>query len=137
MTLATVTGTSWIDEGCAVGEGRYYGVRAIAAQAQYNSQVSEPAFVRATCAAPKVTGIHSADGKPAGYWDKVEGAVSYKVYRSTKKSSGYKEIAELANADAFFIDDSAKKGKTYYYKVVAVGEGFESAQSGYVKIKSK
>ena len=34
-------------------------------------------------------------------------------------------------------DLTAVKGKTYYYKVVAVGDNCQSAMSSYVKVKSK
>ena len=135
VTLSTVTGTSWTDAECAVGEGRYYGVRAIAAEEAYNSEVSEPVFGRGTCATPKPTGKVGDNKKPVISWGEVEGAVKYVVYRSTSKSKGYKAIGE---AEALTYEDlTAKKGKTYYYKVVAVGENCESAQSGYVKVKSK
>ena len=57
------------------------------------------------------------------------------MYRSTNKSKGYKVIGET---EALTYEDlTATKSKTYYYKVVAVGDGFQSAQSNYVKVKSK
>lgn len=45
-------------------------------------------------------------------------ASSFKVYRSTKKSSGYKLIKETA--DIYYVDKSAKSGAAYYYKVKPV-----------------
>jgi fibronectin type 3 domain-containing protein len=138
VVLGEVTGTSFKDESCAVGEGRYYGVRAIAADEANNSQVSEPVFGRGVCAQPKLTGLLSADGKPSFYWDSVEGAVKYVIYRSTSATKGYQKIDELPqDIGPFYIDDTAKKGKTYYYKVVAVDEMGESEMSAYVKLKSK
>ena len=68
-------------------------------------------------------------------WNSVEGATKYYVYRSTKKSSGYKKVATVEEES--YTDTKAKKGTTYYYKVVAVSENATSAQSAYVKIKSK
>ena len=135
VTLGAVTGTTWTDESCGIGEGRYYGVRAIAAEEAYNSEVSEPVFGRGTCAPPKPTGKVGENKKPMISWGEVEGATKYVVYRSTSKSKGYKAIGESETLT--YEDLTAKKGKTYYYKVVAVGEGFQSAQSSYVKIKSK
>ena len=135
VVLATVTGTTWTDETCAPGEGRYYGVRAIAAKEDYNSEVSEPVFGKGTCATPKITGKLGENKKPVISWGEVEGATKYVIYRSTSKSKGYKAIDET---EALTYEDlTAKKGKTYYYKVVAVGNGFESAQSSYAKVKSK
>ena len=135
VTLATVTGTTWTDEGCAIGDGRYYGVRAIAAEDDYNSEVSQPVFARATCATPKATGKVGENKKPVISWAEVEGATKYIVYRSTSSSKNYKVIDEVQTLT--YEDLTAAKGKTYYYKVVAVGENCESAQSSYVKVKSK
>ncbi|MBP3326862.1 MAG: hypothetical protein J6L77_10645 [Coprococcus sp.] len=42
-------------------------------------------------------------------------ASSFKVYRSTKKNSGYQLIKETA--DTYYVDKSTKQGVTYYYKV--------------------
>lgn len=92
-------------------------------------------FPRGTCATPKATGKVGANKKPVISWGEVDGATRYVVYRSTSKSKGYKAIDET---EALSYEDlTAKKGKTYYYKIVAVGDGFESAQSSYAKVKSK
>jgi fibronectin type 3 domain-containing protein len=61
--------------------------------------------------------------------------MKYVVYRSTSKSKGYKIIGESETLT--YEDLTVAKGKTYYYKVVAVGENCESAQSSYAKVKSK
>lgn len=50
-------------------------------------------------------------------WKKVKGAKGYYVYRSTKKSSGYKKVATVKTTKA-----TIKKlalGKTFYFKVKA------------------
>ena len=135
VVLGTVTATTWTDAGCAIGEGRYYGVRAVAAEESYNSEVSQPVFVRATCATPKATGKVGENKKPVITWAEVDGATKYVVYRSTSKSKGYKIIGESETLT--YEDLTAAKGKTYYYKVVAVGENCESAQSSFAKVKSK
>ncbi|MDD6072493.1 MAG: hypothetical protein PUC12_17030 [Clostridiales bacterium] len=49
---------------------------------------------------------------------KVSGATEYKIYRSTKKKSGY--ICVGTTTKLSFVDKSVKSGKKYYYKVVAV-----------------
>lgn len=92
--------------------------------------------VASACAAPKITGfIDDVSGKPGAYGEEVDGAVRYYVYRSTKKSSGYECLGYVD--DAYFVDYSAKKGKTYYYKLTAVAGYSESNFSNYVKLKSK
>ena len=133
--LATVTGTKFVDEAAQPGERRRYVMEAVPANETCRSLWSEETSIQATCAAPKPSGKVGENKKPVISWGEVEGAVKYVVYRSTSKSKGYKAIGE---AEALTYEDlTAKKGKTYYYKVVAVGENCESAQSSYVKVKSK
>ena len=55
-------------------------------------------------------------------WKKIDGALGYKVYRSTKKSNGYKAIATVTGCNKVaYTDSSVTSGKTYYYKVQALG----------------
>lgn len=51
-------------------------------------------------------------------WSKVSGADGYIVYRSTSKDGTYKKIATVTSGQTY-TDKGLKKGKTYYYKVVA------------------
>ena len=70
---------------------------------------------------PKATTASSLT-KVKVQWKKVNGALGYKVYRSTKKSSGYKAIATVTGCDKVaYTDSSVNAGKTYYYKVQALG----------------
>jgi len=117
--------------------GRFYmvSVVAVADNEELSSQPDKEIFAVIVPATPKITGKVGENKKPVISWGEVEGATKYVIYRSTSKSKGYKVIGE---SETFTYEDlTAKKGKTYYYKVVAVGEGFQSAQSAYVKIKSK
>ena len=47
-------------------------------------------------------------------YKKIDGAVGYEIYRSTKKSSGYKKIGTTTSTT--YIDNPVV-GKTYYYKI--------------------
>ncbi len=52
-------------------------------------------------------------------YNKVQGAKSYKIFRATKKNGEYKLLKSTNKTT--FTDTTAKKGKTYYYKVIATG----------------
>ncbi len=53
-------------------------------------------------------------------WKKAANAQKYVIYRSTKKSSGYKAIKTITNPKTLSYKDSGLTlGKTYYYKVRA------------------
>ena len=78
------------------------------------------------------TGFNSA-GKPKLTWEKISGAVKYQVYRSTEKDGTYKLMLTTTNTS--YVNTSAEKGKTYYYKVKAVAS--KSAESSaYSLVKS-
>lgn len=68
---------------------------------------------------------------------KSTGAAGYYIYRSTKKSSGYKKIDTALTTS--YVDKGLTKGKTYYYKVVAYvtsdGKKIESATSKVASVK--
>lgn len=53
-------------------------------------------------------------------WRKVKNAKGYAVYRSTKKTSGYKKIANVTNGVSY-TDKNVRRNKTYYYMVVTKG----------------
>ena len=97
--------------------------------------ISMPDYVAATCATPKISGKY-IQGYNSGVWKAVEGAEYYAIYRSTKASGEYELLGYIDN-DSSFVDLSAVKGKTYYYKVTACTEYTESEFSNYIKLKTK
>ena len=102
----------------------------------YDSIYSSVKSALCKCAKPTVK-IALSKNKPKVSWKKVSGATTYYVYRSTKKSSGFTLVKSTTGTS--FTDKTAKKGKTYYYKVkaVAANPAANSAYSSVVKIKSK
>ena len=62
--------------------------------------------------------ITTSSGKPKISWSKVDGAVKYKVYRST---DGKKYSLLATTTGTSITNTKAKIGTTYYYKVQAVG----------------
>ncbi len=60
-------------------------------------------------------------GDQAGIcWRKNNPATSYEIYRSTKKSKGYRLVKRVSSEKTSWVDKKAKRGKTYYYKMRAV-----------------
>ena len=134
--LTTQTKLSYKDETAPVDALCYYKVQAIAANEEWNSLDAVPKMIHTTCAKPVIKGtMDTVTGKPIITWEEVDGAVSYEIVRSTKKDGTYKVVG--TDDDGSFVDSTAVKGKTYYYKVIAVCANSRSTPSSYVKIKSK
>ena len=66
-------------------------------------------------------------------WKKVDGAESYKIYRSTSKASGYKNVETVKTLT--WTDSKLTTGKTYYYKVEATAKNATSSTSKVVSAK--
>jgi len=133
--VKTTTSTSYTDKSAKPGTTYYYKVKTIASKGStYDSVYSSVKSAKCIPAKPAAK-IALSSKKPKVSWKKVSGATKYEVYRSTKKSSGYTKIKTTSSTS--FRDSTAKKGKTYYYKVVAVKGSAKSAYSNVVKIKSK
>ena len=66
---------------------------------------------------------------------KVSGAKKYEIYRSTKKSKGYKKIKTISSRK--YINKNLKSKKVYYYKVRAINGSYKGSFSNVYKIKTK
>lgn len=70
-------------------------------------------------------------------WKPVKGALRYEIYRSASKKGRFQKIAAVQEADNY-RDINRKAGKTYYYKVRAVSNGFGGSNySAYSIVKEK
>ena len=65
-------------------------------------------------------------------WSGVPGALKYIVYRSTSSSGTYSKVASVT--DTSWSDSKPSAGKTYYYRVSAVGKSASSAKSPAIKV---
>lgn len=86
--------------------------------------------------------VKSGKKKAVIKWSMVPGASGYQVYRSTKKSKGYKKVKTVKNGKTVsFTNKKLKKGKKYYYKVRAYrtvgGNNVYSDYSDVKKVKVK
>lgn len=135
--LKTVTGTTFTNSSAVAGETYYYKVVAVGEKNAATSAASSIKARTCDCAQPDVS-ITRKSGKPRLTWEKVDGAVKYKVYRSTSGKDGSWSLLKTITGTSF-TNTSAKSGRTYYYKVIAIAEesAANSAYSEVVSIKSK
>lgn len=138
----TIVGTKAIDGGqLQSGVTYYYFVVAYSENGRVSSYgVAKNASITFN-ATPSIKSVKATKGKVTVKINKVAGAKKYVVYRSTKKNKGYVEIGTTKKLT--YVDKKATKGKTYYYKVVAVGTNalkadFETGMSAASKkVKAK
>lgn len=139
--IGTSKTTAYIDSAVKTNTNYYYKVSAMAAnnvltESELSSKVNKMILGPV---APKVTATSSKYIKLT--WKRNKKATGYVIYRSTKKSSGYKKIATLhSNKSLYYYDNAVKKGKTYYYRMKSYKETSSgttySAYSGAVKGKA-
>ncbi len=130
--LGSVEETLYTDSGKA-GETRYYQVVALAENPEANSAPSLAKAWTTQVAVPVVTieNVESS-GKIRLTWNKVPGAIAYKVYRSTTRGGSYSLMKTTTGTS--YTNTSATAGKTYYYKVKAISAN-EEANSDFSPVK--
>ena len=134
--LTTVTAVTYADTSAAIDTQYGYAVQALGKTESLNGNLSKEVTATSGIAKPAVKGsIDTATGKPVITWQAVEGAVKYEIYRSTKSSKSYKLLTTVEAPG--YIDETVSSGKTYYYKVKAIGQVSKSADSSYVKLTGK
>ena len=136
--LGTTTSTSYVNTGASTGTTYYYRVKAVNRNGMasgYSNIVSGKAKAAAP-AAPSVTAGNSSTGKPRLTWKAVSGAVSYRIYRSESRGTGYSLLGTTSSTS--YVNTGAAAGKIYYYRVKAVNrDGMASGYSNIVSGKAK
>lgn len=74
------------------------------------------------------------NGKIVAKWTKVEGAVSYKLYRADSKDGKYRQIQSTPRRE--HCDGSSMAGNKYYYKVKAVAEDGTTSKYSEAKFRT-
>ena len=132
--LGTTSSTSYVNTGAAAGKTYYYRVKAVNrdGMASGYSNIVSGKVKAAAPAAPSVTAGNSSTGKPRLTWKAVSGAVSYRIYRSESRGTGYSLLGTTSSTS--YVNTGAAAGKTYYYRVKAVNR--DGMVSGYSNIVS-
>ena len=131
--VKTTTSLSFTDTNTTAGKTYYYKVRAVHEKSAANSAYTGYKSRMCDLKRPTVS-ITASGGKPKVSWAAVTNAKEYSIYRATSKSGTYKLVKTTTNKS--WKDTTAKKGKTYYYKVVAVHKN-SAANSAYSNIVNK
>ena len=85
---------------------------------------------------PKIAAANTVkDGTARIVWTRASYARKYYVYRANSENGKYKRIAETKACS--FVDESAKRGKKYYYKVASVDKNGKKKWSGKVSNRSR
>ena len=131
----TQTGTAYTDKSDRLENGvsYLYMIRAISADGTRSafSAAVEFTYENDRPTAPVVRiGNSASSGKPMLTWNAVEGATSYRIYRSTAKGSGYSLLGTTTATS--YTNTGAKAGTTYYYRVKACNDAGLSPYSNIV-----
>ncbi|MEY8392388.1 hypothetical protein D3Z36_11475 [Lachnospiraceae bacterium] len=117
--IGTSSSSSYIDKTAAVNKTYYYKVEAKNSYAQCTSPLSK-SIRGVILKAPTVKTSITKKKYIRLSWNKNTKASGYVIYRSTKKNSGYKEIARFkSGSKVSYIDKTVKNNKTYYYRIKA------------------
>ena len=131
--MFTTTGTSYTNTNAVAGKAYWYKVKAVSDDKAVNNSAFSKVVSRTCDYARPVVSAKATDGKVVLTWKKVEGATKYYVYKATSKDGEYKCIGSTTNLK-FTNKSNLKAGKTYYYKVKAVGK--KNAASAYSIVDS-
>ncbi len=132
--LDKTTKTAFADKTAKSGKKYYYVVKAVNEAGSSEKSASKSiTFVDA----PTIKTPTTAKSGITVKWSKVTGAEGYIVYRKTGSGS-YERLAKIkGGTKVSYLDKSAKKGKTYSYKVLAYNGSTKSAGSEVKTIKDK
>ncbi len=94
---------------------------------------NSPEEVKLTVPKVKVS-VKKSTGKPIISWEKVSDATEYEIQYKVGKEDIYQTLATTANLKV--THKEAVAGKTYYYRVMSIGDGEQYINSDYSKEKS-
>jgi len=123
----TTAKTTYTNTKAEPGKTYYYRVKALHQIPEASSVESEPVEVK--CLFASLTAKASnrdTDGKPTVTWNTIEGAEQYEIYRALSEDGTYKKMKTVTTES--YTNTSAKVGKTYYYKVKAIGNVSEDGE---------
>ena len=126
MKVGETTAATYTDKGLTTGKTYSYKVRAYneyeydGRESKVYGEYSAERAGKAVLGKVKSISLKKSSKKVTVKWSKVDGATGYQVYRSIKKTSGFKCVKTVTNGKTVkYVNKNLSKGKTYYYKVRA------------------
>lgn len=95
---------------------------------------NEFAFTDVSPIQPKIVFIYTNKVGVTLFWNELDGAESYEIYRKTADTE-FEKIGEAESGDKVYCDLAVENGKTYFYAVAAVKDGFSSVLENTEEIK--
>lgn len=82
--------------------------------------------------APEITAVLANGGNSLQvYWNPIDGAISYDIYRAEAQDGNYQKIAVAAGTDVTYTDQGLQAGVSYFYKIEATVKSYKTtSQSG-------
>ena len=126
--LADTAALEYTYKGVVSGETYTFTVRCLnAAGTKFTGAANPTGWKAKFIAAPRVTGITSTASGVKLVWNKVAGAVKYRVF--VKNGSSWKKLGDTAGTA--FIDRNVASGSRYYYTVRCISADGKAYQSAY------
>jgi len=128
--LTNTTSAAYTDTTISVGKEYKYRVFAYVYNLS-NEMLKSAASIEVTgqtsfSAPQSLSAVQASKTKVKLYWNAVDGASQYNVYRA-KKGGDYQLIKTLDGT--YFRDTGLKTGSKYYYKITAINDDYESESS--------
>lgn len=112
------TAKSYTDKKLKAGKKYYYKLKAVGGDKTIKSVTSKVASGKPALKPPVAKAVKAKNLKKVTLkWGKVKGTEKYVIYRASKEKGTYKKISTTTKTK--YIDKKVKKGKTYYYKIIA------------------
>ncbi len=125
--LGETTGTSYTHKDTKSGTTYSYRVRAYDSTREYVSAYKSAGDSNTFIASPVIKSVTNSSKGPKIVWDKVPGAVNYRVF--VKSGSSWKKLKDTTSTS--YIHTAAESGKTYTYTVRCISSTGKSYVSGY------
>lgn len=133
--IGIVNTNSLTKNGIVAGVRHYFRVVALNDNGSSQSPYSSTVNIKTSFDKPKGLKVSKEEYNSIKLtWEKVNGATTYEIYRSTKKSSGYKKIGTSRTNS--YTSKNLKTNKTYYYKIKVKNNASSSTYSSVVKGKT-